>query len=83
MPVSIYTMLASIRNAVFTASEYTKRYSINGGFPTTNPYRCCAAKSAPRLKASSVSVSPRSAPLRLTRTGMWLYGHLGDSGVEA
>src|ERR1700675_1727567 len=68
MPASISTMLASIRNAVFTASEYTKRYSINGESLTTNPYRCCAAKSAPRLRASSVSVSRRSARLRLTPT---------------
>ncbi len=68
MQVSIYTMLASIRNAGFTASVCTKLYTINGGFLTTNPYRCCAAKSAPRLKASYVSVSPRSARLRLTPT---------------
>jgi hypothetical protein len=35
------------------------------------------------LKASCVSVLRQSARLRLTLTAMWLYGHLGDSGVEA
>jgi hypothetical protein len=62
---------------------FQSTYIGRNNFPQSLPDRCCAAKSAPRLKASYVSVSLRSVRLRLTPTSRSAPTHRAEGPLAS